>query len=145
LVADAQASEPSRLGRITRGTMPTLAHRDHTPLGKLARAIRNTLPQPVAGTKVAILERRHGALVVELGGKGVPALHMRPATAAELAASEPNRIAIEHAPVGGQLSAIGVCHGRLLERTDRVVSAGDPIKCAAAPVSLPASEIARAE
>ena len=128
----APAIERARLGRITRGTMPVLARSDDTPLGKLARAIRNTLPQPAAGTRVAIIERRHGALVIELGGKGIPELHMRAATDAELAASQPNRVAIEHAPSGGKLSQLGVCHGRLLERSDRSVNAGDPIKCASA-------------
>jgi hypothetical protein len=122
------------IGAITRGTMPnTATRREDSPLGKLARAIRNTLPQPNAGTKVAIAFRRHGALVVELGGKGAPSLQMRPATAAELAASTPNRITIEHAPASGRLSQLGICRGRLLERTDRIVNAGDPVKCAAAP------------
>jgi hypothetical protein len=131
--------ERSRLGRITRGTMPaTTSRTDDTPLGKLARAIRNTLPQPTPGMRVAIVERRGGALVIELGGKGLPDLHMRPATDDELAAAEPNRIAIEHAPADGTLSALHVCVGRLLERSDRAVRAGDPIKCAS-------SEIARDE
>jgi hypothetical protein len=123
--------ERGHLGRVTHGTMPATIQRDDSPLGKLARAIRNTLPQPTAGTRVAILERRHGALVIELGGKGVPALHMRAASDAELAASQPNRIAIEHAPAAGKLSALNACAGRLLERTDRSVVAGEPIKCAA--------------
>ena len=147
LVTDAQTTESSRLGRITRGTMPTSTTPDHTPLGKLVRAIRSTLPQPTAGSKVAIVERRYGALVVELGGKGLPDLHMRAATTAELAASQPNRITIENAPVGGKLSAIGACRGRHLERTDRIVAAGDPIKCSVAPseTALLASETGRGE
>ena len=124
--------EHARLGRVTRGMMPAVTRTDNTPLGKLARAIRSTLPQPAPGTRVAILERRHGALVIELGGKGIPDLHMRAATAAELAASQPNRVAIEHAPSAGKLSQLGVCQGRLLERSDRSVNAGDPIKCASA-------------
>jgi hypothetical protein len=132
---DTPTSESTpEIGRITRGTMPnTATRREDSPLGKLARAIRNTLPQPDAGTKVAIAFRRHGALVVELGGKGPPALQLRPITAAELAASTPNHIAIEHASRSGRLSQLGVCRGRLLERTDRMVNAGDAIKCAAAP------------
>ena len=128
---DASEVERSRLGLVTRGTMST-ARADDSPLGKLARAIRNTLPQPIAGTEVAIVERQHGALVIELGGKGAPVLHMRAASEAELVASEPNRISIEHAPAAGRLSALDVCTGRLLERTDRTVEAGDPVKCAAA-------------
>lgn len=141
-LADARL-ERSPIGRITRGTMTAISsQRDDSPLGKLARAIRNTLPQPTPGTKVAIIERRHGALVIELGGQGVPALHLRAATGAELAASEPNRIAIEHAPAAGTISALRVCAGRLLERSDRTVVAGEAIKCAAAPV---ATETARGE
>jgi hypothetical protein len=125
--------ERSRIGRITRGTMLVrAATTDDSPLGKLSHAIRNTLPQPAAGTRVAIVERRHGALVIELGGKGRPELHMRAATAAELAASQPNRIAIENARTAGRISALGMCRGRLLERSDRTVNAGEPIKCATA-------------
>lgn len=122
--------ERARIGRVTTGTMPARAQADDTPLGKLARAIRNTLPQPAAGTRVAIVERRHGALVIELGGNGAPDLGMRAASDAELAASEPNRIVIEHATAAG--TAQGVCPDRLLERADRTVVAGDPIKCSAA-------------
>lgn len=131
----------TRTGTITRGTMPraSLAHPDDTPLGKLARAIRNTLPQPAANTPTAITfaRNRAGALVLELGGKAPPAhLSLRAATATELLAAEPNRITIEHAPADGPLSALGICPGRLLERDpSRVVSAGDPIKCAASPVT----------
>jgi hypothetical protein len=126
---DGAESETLGVGKITRGTMPRKgARKDDSPLGKLARAIRNTLPQPAAGAQVAIVERRHGALVVEL--KGVDdELPLRAATRAELAASEPTRIAIEHAPKSGALSAQTVCAGRLLERADRVVEAGEPIKC----------------
>lgn len=123
----------TRLGRMARGTMASVPSRsDDSPLGKLARAIRDTLPQPTPGTRVAIVERPRGALVVELGGNGKPGLHLRAATADELAAARPNRIAVEHAAAPGTLSALGVCRGRLLERTDRRVQAGDPIKCAAA-------------
>lgn len=136
----APAITRSALGRITRGTMPGSARREDTPLGKLARAIRNTLPQPTAGTKVAIVERPHGALVIELGGKRTPALDMREATAAELAASTPNRIAIEHAPTAGRLSQLPICRGRLLERADRAVAAGEPIKCTAQPPLLEAAD-----
>ncbi|MBA3498961.1 MAG: M48 family metallopeptidase [Myxococcota bacterium] len=125
--------ERARIGRVTRGTMPArAAGSDDSPLGKLSHAIRSTLPQPAAGTRVAIVERRHGALVIELGGKGVPELHMRAATDAELAASQPNRIAIENARTAGRISALGICRGRLIERSDRTVNAGDPIKCATA-------------
>lgn len=132
---DAPTTEASpSIGRITRGTMPdTATRRDDSPLGKLARAIRNTLPQPNAGTKVALVERAHGALVIELGGKGSAPLRLRPATAAELAASAPNKIVVENAPTAGRISQLGLCRGRLLERTDRLVNAGDPIKCAATP------------
>lgn len=125
-----RASDVRGLGRVTIGTVAKPSERDDTPLGKLARAIRNTLPQPAVGTRVAILERPHGALVIELGGHALPELGLRGATAEELAAAEPTRIAIEHAWRAGTVGQSLACKGRLLDRPERRVAAGDPIKCA---------------
>jgi hypothetical protein len=99
-------------------------------VGKLARAIRDTLPQPAIGTRVAILERPRGALVIELGGPTLPDLGLRRATPEELAAAEPARVVIAHAWRAGTAGRSLACDGRLLDRPDRLVAAGDPIKCA---------------
>ena len=124
------ASDVRPLGRVTIGTVARPTERDDTPLGKLARAVRDTLPQPAAGTRVAILERPHGALVIELGGHTLPELGLRDATPEELAAAEPPRIVIEHAWRSGTAAHALVCEGRLLDRPERRVAAGDPLKCA---------------
>jgi Peptidase family M48 len=125
------------LGRATAGTVPAVAVRrpDDSPLGKLARAIRSTYPQPPAGARVAILERPGGALVIEIeAGRGdVPRLPLRAPTEAELVRIEPRRIAIERAPAAGTIGALGACRGRLLDDPARRVAAGDPIKCADRP------------
>lgn len=125
-----RASDVRPLGRITIGTVAAPTERDDTPLGKLARAIRTTLPQPAIGTRVAILERPRGALVIELGSQALPELGLRSATSEELAAAEPARIVIEHAWRAGPARHARVCQGRLLDRPERQVAAGDPIKCA---------------
>jgi len=132
---DARSSDDRRLGRVTVGTVAAPNLRDDTPLGKLARAIRSTLPQPAVGTRVAILERERGALVIELGGRGVPELGLREATADELAAAEPARIAIERAWRTGAIGESLICEGRLLDSPERRVAAGDPVKCADRPIA----------
>jgi len=123
------------LGRVTLGSVAAPTGRDDTPIGKLARAIRSTLPQPAVGTRVAILERARGALLVELGGHGAPPLGLREATPRELAAAEPARIVIEHAWRTGTAADSVICDGRLLDSPDRQVAAGDPIKCADRPLA----------
>src|SRR4051812_17340941 len=138
---DERSEDVRGLGRITVGTVAARAGRDDTPIGKLARAIRSTLPQPAVGTRVAIVERPRGALVIELGGRGdrdgrgLPALGLRAATPAELAAAEPARVVIERAWRTGAAGDAVVCDGRLLDSPDRHVAAGDPIKCADRPLA----------
>jgi hypothetical protein len=138
---DVRSEDVRGLGRITVGTVAAPAGRDDTPIGKLARAIRSTLPQPAVGTRVAIVERPRGALVIELGGRGdrdgrgLPALGLRAATPAELAAAEPARVVIERAWRTGAAADAVVCDGRLLDSPDRHVAAGDPIKCADRPLA----------
>jgi len=127
---DDRASDVRGLGRVTVGTVASPSPRDDTPLGKLSRAIRNTLPQPPVGTRVAILERARGALVVELGGYTVPELGLRAATRAELAAAAPTRLVIERAWRTGTAARSLACDGRLLDSPERRVAAGDPVKCA---------------
>jgi hypothetical protein len=139
LVATLEDREVAQLplGRVTAGTVPAAAVRksDDSPLGKLARAIRGTHPQPPAGARVAILERPGGALVIELepGAAGTPRLPLRAPTEAELARTQPRRIAIERAAAAGTIGELGVCSGRLLDDPARRVAAGDPIKCADRP------------
>jgi hypothetical protein len=118
------------LGRITVGTVAKPSERDTTPLGKLARAVRNTLPQPAVGSRVAIVERPRGALVIELAGAALPRLGLRDATAAELAAAEPARIVIEPARRAGTAAQSLACGGPLLDDPERRVAVGDPVKCA---------------
>lgn len=135
---DDATAEIRDLGRITLGRVAAPAASDDTPTGKLARAIRATLPQPAVGTRVAILERARGALVIELGGRAgrdAPALGLREATPGELAAAEPARIVIERAWRTGAIADAVVCDGRLLDSPDRRVAAGDPIKCADRPLA----------
>jgi len=127
---DNRRARAHALGRLTIGVVTAPSERDGSPIGKLARALRTTLPQPAAGTRVAILERPHGALLVELGGRDVPALGLRAATPDELAAAEPTRIVIEYAIHTGAVGPSRVCAGRLLEDPARRVIAGEPIKCA---------------
>lgn len=138
---DERSEDVRGLGRITLGTVAAPAGRDDTPVGKLARAIQSTLPQPAVGTRVAIVERPRGALVIELGGRGdrggrgLPALGLRAATREELAAAEPARIVIERAWRTGAAADAVVCDGRLLDSPDRHVTAGEPIKCADRPLA----------
>ena len=127
---DERATDDRGLGRVTFGTVARSTARDTTPLGKLASAIRNTLPQPAVGARVAILERPRGALVIELGGRAVPELGLREATGEELAAAEPTRIVIERAWRAGPIAQSLTCDGRLLDSPERRVAAGEPIKCA---------------
>jgi hypothetical protein len=141
LAASLEAGEVTRsaVGQLTIGTVPLASRRDDTPLGKLARAIRATLPQPPPGARVAILERTSGALVFELSGRGMPELRMRPATRDELASVSPTRIALEKAPRPGAIGELGVCANRLLDDPDRHVAAGEPIKCADRPLASASS------
>ncbi|HSS02745.1 MAG TPA: M48 family metalloprotease [Kofleriaceae bacterium] len=131
---DDRASDDRGLGRVTVGTVAQPAERETSPLARLARAVRSSLPQPAVGTRVAIIERSRGALVVELGGRGWSPhrldLGLREATIQELAAAEPTRIVIERAYRAGPIAQSLACEGRLLDSVDRRVDAGEPIKCA---------------
>ncbi|MEO8698704.1 MAG: M48 family metallopeptidase [Kofleriaceae bacterium] len=121
---------PSDVGTVTMGTIPFPVTRTETPLAKLARAVRNSLPQPAAGSRVAILVRLRGALVVEIGGRATPSLTLRIATDREIADAEPPRVAITHAPRAGTIAELGVCAKTLLDDPTRKVASGEPIKCA---------------
>jgi len=90
----------SALGTLATGVVRAPASEDDTPIGKVELSLKSTLPQPTAGTQIAILERGRGALLVEVTGPRVPGLHLRAATAAELAAAQPKRIAAVETPRG---------------------------------------------
>jgi len=130
------------LGPLAIGVVPLPAaadtRRPRTPLDKLARAVRSTLPQPAPGTRVAILLRPRGALVLELGGRDIPDANLRAARETELAAAAPTRLAIAHAERDGTVAELAPCPGRLLDDPERKVHAGDPIKCTDRP--LPADD-----
>ncbi len=121
---------PSDVGRVTLGTVPYTTARDDSPLGKLSLAVRKTLPQPGPGARVAILERSHGSLVIEIGGTSVPRLRVRLATDAELDSAQPARLYVAVAPRAGVISELAVCRFAALEDADRTVAAGELIKCA---------------
>lgn len=119
----------SEVGKVVMGTLPYASRTDDSPLGKLARAVRSTLPQPAAGSRVAIIVRPKGALVIEIGGRSVPGLLLRAATEVEIADAEPARLRIERAPRAGSIADLQVCD-EPLDDTARVVAAGEPLKCA---------------
>jgi hypothetical protein len=136
---DARAQTESALGRITVGT--AAAHATGTaPLDRLERAVQELLPQPAPGTQVVVLDRPRGGLVLELAPRTDPIVRdrwlagLRAASPAELAAAEPRRIAIARAPHAGTVAELAaMCPdpdaARRLDRADRVLGAGDPIKC----------------
>jgi hypothetical protein len=131
-------AEDRPLGKLTLGTVPSpgddgdglaLDAGDDAPMSRLARAVRTTLPQPPAGSRIALLERAHGALVIEMSGSSLPELGLRRATPHEIAVAEPPRVRVEYAPRSGTVAQTRVCAGRLLDDPQRDVVAGDPIKC----------------
>ena len=134
-----RASTDSALGRITVGTTPELAASD-APLARLEQSVRELLPQPVPGTWVVILDRPRGGLVIELAPRSDPFIRdrwlegLRAASSDELAAAEPRHLAIVRAPLAGTVAELAAAcpdpeAARELDRADRVLAAGDPIKC----------------
>ena len=130
----------SPLGTRTTGTMPVRPPRDDTPIGKVLRAQRNSLMHPPAGSRAVIIERPHGALVIELDGRAedrevarwINAVRL--ATPAEIAAAEPAHMKITIAPRTAPVrELVSACIDReaalLLDDPARVVTAGEPFKC----------------
>lgn len=136
---DDRAETESALGRITVGTAP--AHdQTETPLARLEQSIHELLPQPAPGTWLVILDRPRGGLVLELSAKTDPFIRdrwlhgLRAAAPHEVAAAEPPHLAIVRAPRAGTVAElVAACTdpaaARALDRPDRVLGAGDPIKC----------------
>ena len=127
-------------GVRTTGTMPVRPPRDDTPIGKVLRAQRNSLMHPPAGSRAAIIERPHGALVIELDARAEDSevarwvSAVRLATPAELAAAEPAHMKITIAPRTAPVrELVSACVDReaalLLDDPARIVPAGEPFKC----------------
>ena len=133
----------SPLGSVTSGVVPRVTAHDESPLGKLQRAIRSTLPQPHAGARVVIIDRPAGALVLELAGPKEIPFKVRAATEIELSAAEPARVVLESAAGDGTIASLGACDGRLLDDPARVVRRGSSIKCADRPAVAPVAGTAR--
>lgn len=127
---DDRATARTDLGDAVTGTIPRAVADDDTPLGKLQQAIRGTLPQPAAGTRVAILARPRASLVIELGDARLSDVDLRVATAEEIATAEPPRLALVPSPRTGAIGELGTCGPRLLDDPARHVRAGERIKCA---------------
>jgi hypothetical protein len=94
----------------------------------------------VPGTWVVILDRPRGGLVIELAPRSDPFIRdrwlegLRAASSDELAAAEPRHLAIVPAPHAGTVAELAAAcpdpeAARELDRADRVLAAGDPIKC----------------
>ena len=140
----ARKDAASELGDLTTGIVPAAVPGDETPIGKVERALRASLPQPGAGTQVAILDRGRAALLIEVAGRTTPLLQLRPATDEELAAAQPPRLVFERAQLPGPAGTVGTCGDRLVDRADRRVAAGDLIRCADRRIAS-AAETPRAE
>ena len=136
---DDRAETDTALGRVTVGTAPLHA-RSEAPLARLEQSIHELLPQPSPGTWVVILDRPHGGLVIEVSAKTDPFIRdrwlqgLRAATPAELAAAEPLHLRVVRAPRAGTVAElVQACPdpdaAARLDRADRVLGAGDPIKC----------------
>lgn len=138
-----RAEVETALGRITVGTAPERTGGE-APLDRLERAVRELLPQPAPGTWVVVLDRPRGGLVLELAAAHETALApslrdrwlagLRAASPAELAAAEPPQLALVEAPHAGTVAELVArcpdpAAARRLDRPDRVLAAGDPIKC----------------
>jgi hypothetical protein len=137
-----RSESTNAVGRVTIGVVPHALRAATAPLDKLADAVRATLPQPAPGTRIALVERPRGTLLLELGGRTLPHLHVRKAAPAELAAARPTRLVLAYATRAGAIGTLDICPDHLLDDPARRVEAGDPIKCAAAgavPSSAPAA------
>ncbi|MBX3156994.1 MAG: M48 family metalloprotease [Deltaproteobacteria bacterium] len=99
-----RAVTATALGRLVSGVVPSGARAALAPLDKLADSVRATLPQPSPGTRVAILERPRGAVVLELAGTAEPPFSVCRRPPAAASASRPR-----HALRGGSGVPLGEC------------------------------------
>ena len=137
---DDRASADTNLGHVTVGVAPMRETPGDGALARLERAVLAMLPQPAPGTRVVILARARGGLVLELARHADPLLRdrwlsgLRAATDAELAAAEPRHIALAVAAHGGPVrDLVAACPdpqaALALDDPDRRVEAGARFKC----------------
>jgi hypothetical protein len=137
---DDRAEVGTPLGAISVGVVPVHERTDDHPLARLERAVLAVLPQPAPGTRVVIVHRPHGGLVLEVAPHADPAVRdrwlagLRAATAGELAGAEPPRLQIrtaERDATVGELAASCANPTAALRLDDpaRRVAAGEPFKC----------------
>lgn len=122
------------VGRATPPAPPTSA------IDKLARVVRDLLPQPAPGTWVLVLARAQGGLVVEVSDatdtftRNRWLAGLRAASREELAEAAPPRISIREATTGGRLrDLVAACpdpyRALQLEDPTRVLAPGELFKC----------------
>lgn len=125
---------PLSVGIATEPAPPT------TAIAKLARLVRELLPQPAPGTWVLVLVRPRGGLVVEVTANTDTFTRnrwlagLRAASRAELVEAAPPRISIREATTGGRLrDLVAACpdpyRALQLEDPSRVLGPGELFKC----------------
>lgn len=136
------------LGRVTVGIARERSRRSTEPLERLEDAVRATLPQPVPGQSVVIIERcldtgetnQCGGLVIELDERDGSYVHkhwlgmLRDATQRELRLAQPARIVLATASHGGRIDRLaGACPNPSLALTlddpAREIAPGEAFKC----------------
>ena len=140
---DRKQSSTTSLGTFTLGIVRE-RERPEDALDRLEDAVRSTLPQPLPGTWVVIVERclakaACGALVLELEARDEQADKrwlgsLRAATVAELRAAQPTRLLIAIATHGAELQAlVARCPNPVLatalDDPHRFVPLGGSFKC----------------
>jgi hypothetical protein len=129
----------TRLGSLTVGTA-TEAAPPTTAIARLARFVRELLPQPAPGTWVLVLVRPRGGLVIEVAAntdvftRNRWLAGLRAASRAELVDAAPPRISIWEATTGGKLrDLVAACpdpyRALQLEDPTRVLEPGELFKC----------------
>ncbi|MEO8548828.1 MAG: M48 family metalloprotease [Kofleriaceae bacterium] len=136
------------LGRVTVGIARERTRRTNEPLERLEDAVRATLPQPVPGQSVVIIERcietvdtnQCGGLVIELDDRdGSNAQKrwlgaLRDATPREVRLAQPARIVLATATRGGRVERLAAACPNptvalTLDDPARQIAAGEPFKC----------------
>jgi hypothetical protein len=134
-----RATVDTQLGPLTIG-IATEPAQPTTAIAKLARLVRELLPQPAPGTWVLVLVRPRGGLVIEIAANTDTFTRnrwlagLRAASRAELADAAPPRISIREATTGGRLrDLIAACpdpyRALQLEDPRRVLAPGELFKC----------------
>jgi hypothetical protein len=129
----------TKLGPLTVGIATELAP-PTTAIDKLARVVRDLLPQPTPGTWVLVLARPGGGLVIEMSDatdtftRNRWLAGLRAASREELAEAAPPRVSIREATTGGRLrDLVAACpdpyRALLLEDPTRVLALGELFKC----------------